>query len=77
MIKFFTVVLTLCSINFAFADDYLAQSALKTKNLVRMKLWYDGIDQVSESSQNQVVTTKKVQKPLPEELERALDKINW
>ena len=71
MIKFFTVVLTFCSISFAFADDYHSLSALNTKNVVRMKLWYEGISLKNDTEQK----PKNVVKPMKEELRRALSKV--
>jgi hypothetical protein len=71
MFKILTVVITFCSISFAFADDYHSLSALNTKNLVRMKLWYEGIP-----AQNKAISDQKtVVKPMKEELKRALDKV--
>jgi hypothetical protein len=72
MIKFFTVVLTFCSISFAYADDYHSLSALNTKNLVRMKLWYEGVSTEKKVDQNQKLSGK----PMTEELKRALDKVS-
>jgi len=71
MIKFFTVVITFCSISFAFADDYHSLSALNTKNLVRMKLWYEGVSIHKDTQKIQKIKDK----PIPEELKRALDKV--
>jgi hypothetical protein len=72
MIKFFTVVITFCSISFAFADDYHSLSALNTKNLVRMKLWYEGVSIEKEVKKDQKIKDK----PMAEELKRALDKVS-
>jgi hypothetical protein len=72
MIKFFTVVLTFCSISFAYADDYHSLSALNTKNLVRMKLWYEGVSAEKKVEQNHKLSDK----PMTEELKRALDKVS-
>ncbi len=76
MIKTFTAVLTFCTMGLCLANDYHTQSALNTKNLVRMKLWYDGISMDNSINTVQKAKANKVQKPLSEELERALGQIS-
>ena len=72
MLKLFTLALTLCAFS-AFADESALTQALNTKNVVRMKLWYDGLESTPNFEQTAQV---KAVKPLSEELERALNQIS-
>lgn len=58
----------------ASADDSALMEALSTKNIVRMKLWYDGIDTIENNGQSD---GKSHSKPLSEELQRAIDKVKF
>ena len=74
MTKFLSAVVTLITLSVsesALANDALLAFNLKTKQIVRMKLWYEGLDSIQEKTQqNQDVKQIK----MSEELERALDK---
>lgn len=76
MIKIYALVVCLGTFMFmsvSHADDSLLSNILKTKQIVRMKLWYDGIEQAkSEPSQNQEVKAIVIK----EELNRALNKVD-
>jgi hypothetical protein len=71
MFKILTAVLflsTICSSSHVQAgEEGLFPGQLSTKGLVRMSLWYEGLDR-SESSENQGVRAVEIS----EELERAL-----
>lgn len=76
MSKIFAVVVCLSTFMFgsiAHANDGLLGNILKTKQIVRMKLWYEGIDQAKAE-------TDKGQEPqaieIKEELDRALNKVD-
>ena len=76
MTKFFALVVCLSTFmlsSIAHANDGLLGNILKTKQIVRMKLWYEGIDQAkAETAQNQDVQAIEIK----EELDRALNKVD-
>ena len=76
MTKFFALVICLSTFLFAsvsHANESLLGNILKTKQIVRMKLWYEGIDQAKvETEQNQDVNRVEIK----EELGRALNKVD-
>lgn len=77
MTKFFALVVCLSTFmlaSVAHANDGLLGNILKTKQIVRMKLWYEGVDQTQlNSEQNQDV--KQIE--IKEELDRALNKVDF
>lgn len=76
MTKIFAVVVCLSTFMFSsvsHANQSLLGNVLKTKQIVRMKLWYEGIDQAKvDTEQNQGV--KRIE--IKEELDRALNKVD-
>lgn len=75
MTKFFALVVCLSTLLFSstvFANDALLGNVLKTKQIVRLKLWYDGIEASQKNEQNQEVKKAKVN----EELDRVLQKVD-
>ena len=75
MTKFFALVVCLSTFLFSstvFANDALLGNVLKTKQIVRLKLWYDGIEASQKNEQNQEVKKAKVN----EELDRVLQKVD-
>ena len=76
MTKFFALVICLCTFMLAsvvHANESLLSNVLKTKQVVRMKLWYEGIDQAKATAQqNQDVKAVEMK----EELDRALNKFD-
>lgn len=76
MTKFFALVVCLSTFLFSgssFANDDLLGNVLKTKQIVRLKLWYEGIDQAKSNEKNQEVSSSKVN----EELSRVLQKVDF
>lgn len=77
MTKFLSAVVTLITLSAsgaALANDGLLAFNLKTKQIVRMKLWYEGL----ESNQDKTQQNQEVdQVEMSEELERALDKTEF
>lgn len=76
MTKFFALVVCLSTFmlsSIAHANDGLLGNILKTKQIVRMKLWYEGIDQAKvESAQGKEIQPVEIK----EELNRALNKVD-
>ena len=74
MTKLFATVTSLCILSMStssFANDDLLALNLKTKEIVRLKLWYDGIPQLAQQKQQNLAPSHK---PLAEELSRVIDK---
>ena len=72
MFKKCTVILGLMLVNVVYAqeDAALLAQEYSVKNIVRVKLWYDGIE-----SKNAKAEAKAQE--LPEEIERALERIMY
>ena len=71
MFRILTVVVLLSSAlgsNLANASEQASNVNLSTKSLVRMTLWYQGLQTSAELAENQEVSSPEVS----EELERAL-----
>ncbi len=71
MSKLLTVVALISSISYtslAFGFDHILPGQLSTKGLVRMSLWYEGVDSQAEATENQELKGHKIS----EELDRAL-----
>lgn len=65
MYKFYSAVLLMLTLSSAFAFDNL-ESVFRTKEVVRTKLWYDGVNLNNEKSISYDLNTSP--KNLPEEL---------
>lgn len=77
MTKFLSVVISLITLMLAgssFADDGMLGFSMKTKQIVRMKLWYEGLSEPQEQTkQDQESKGPKIS----EELNRALNKAEF
>jgi hypothetical protein len=74
MSKLLTVVALISSISYtslAFGFDQILPGQLSTKGLVRMSLWYEGLNLQAETTENQDVKMPKIS----EELDRALSDV--
>jgi hypothetical protein len=73
MSKFYSLVAIL-AISFSaqsYANDDLLMSNFKTKQIVRLKLWYEGLENApEETQQNQELSSPE----LKEELSRVIDR---
>lgn len=70
MFKFLSVVALVCMTSSVYAFSPVIDAS--TQNLIRMKLWYEGIE---TTNANQINASSDI-KPLPEELEVALQKFD-
>ena len=75
MLKKSAIVLFLATLSsFSFASEGIEAEHFKTINIVRVKLWYDGIQ--TDNVYNQALKRgMQKQVELPEEIEIALDKL--
>jgi len=84
MFKFFTAALCFITLTLsfagsssAFADETTDVLGFNTKDIVRMKLWYEGMERVDLQASVNTHSTAKDPILLNEELSRALDKADF